>query len=48
MDDIDAMIMMLYQKKIDNKQDIGINIIKGCSEAILYASAACYDKVNLY
>lgn len=23
-------------------------MIKGCSEAILYAAAACYDKINLF
>lgn len=48
MDEIDGLLNLFYQKKQDNQQDIGLNIIKGCSEAILYAAASCFDTINLY
>ena len=48
MDEIDSLLKMYYQKKIDSQEPIGFNVIRACSEAILYAAASCYDRLRMY
>ncbi len=48
MDIIDDILMMFYHKKVDNQQDIGINVIRVCSEAILMAASTCFQSNSLF
>ena len=48
MDDIDQQLHHYYQAKIDSHADIGFNVIKACSEAILFAAASCFERINMY
>ncbi|CDW78142.1 ankyrin repeat family protein [Stylonychia lemnae] len=48
MDEIDQQLHYFYQGKMDGHSDIGFNVIKACSEAILFAAASCFERINLY
>jgi len=48
LEDVEDLLAMFYRQKLDSQSQIGVNVIKACSEAILYGAAKCYEQVDLY
>ena len=45
---VDSALLGYYDNKVEKQEEIGTNVIKAVSEAILLATAACYHKANIY
>ena len=45
---IDKKLNEFYQRKQEEGVEIGTNVIKAVSEAVISATASCYEKVNIF
>ena len=46
---IDHLLMNYYSKKVEAGDTyIGLNVIKGVSEALLLAAASCFERIMIY
>jgi enolase len=44
---VDSALMDYFNHKTEKQEDIGVNVIKSVSEAVLLATASCYQKNDL-
>lgn len=48
-ENVDKKLLKYYQRKSEEEGiEIGSNVIKAVSEAILFATATCYEKVDIF
>ena len=45
---VDAALLGYFDTKSEKHEDIGANVVKAVSEAILLATASCYQKIDTY
>ncbi len=45
---IDSALLGYFDNKAEKQEEIGTNVIKAVSEAILLGTTACYQKLDLY
>jgi enolase len=45
---VDAALLGYFDTKAEKHEDIGTNVVKAVSEAILLATASCYQKIDTY
>jgi len=47
-DKVDKILSDFYDKRVEAGEDIGTNVIKVVSEAIVLATASCYEKLMVF
>jgi hypothetical protein len=45
---VDSALLGYYDNKVEKSEDIGTNVIKAVSEAVFLATAACFQKIDLF
>ena len=45
---VDAALIGYFDTKAEKHEDIGTNVIKAVSEAVLLATASCYQKIDTF
>ena len=45
---VDSALLGYYDNKVEKQEEIGTNVIKAVSEAVLLATAACFQKIDLF